>query len=327
MHSRIATGHYMALKLSTFIVYLATLTACVSFEPRQRVPTLSLSPNNVMLADNNGAAQTPGFSFGLTGGINESDSLTNISVLPGIRVRAVAPGGAAERAGIRAGDVILSIDGADSNHPDVLDALALQTSEARQFAFEVRRNTTVFMASVGVTPVTAQQAAPIELYRADPVLLRAGFSTELLQDSDGKRVSGARVVRRFDDSPLMEAGIRVDDIILTLDDTRIESAQGLVDSLTQQYAPGESVTLGVSRNNAVQYQRVDLWHPGRKLSQLSLWPLFNYQSTLSPDQTRFSLGDLILFSVFSYQRTGAEREISILGLFRTASDYGELIED
>jgi membrane-associated protease RseP (regulator of RpoE activity) len=317
----------MTLKLSTLMICLVALNACVSFEPRQRVPTLSLSPDNVMLATNTGAAETPGVSFGLTGGINESDSLTNISVLPGIRVRAVAPGGAAERAGMRAGDIILSIDGEDSNHPDVLDALALQTSEARRFAFEVRRNTTVFMATVEVTPVTGQQADPIELYRADPVLLRAGFSTELLQDSDGNRVSGARVVRRFDDSPLVDADIRIDDVILTVDDTSIESAQGLVNTLTQQYNPGESVMLGLSRNNAVLYQSVELWHPGRKLSRLSLWPLFSYQSTLNPDQTRLSIGDLILFSVFSYQRNGAEREFNVLGLFRTASDYGELIED
>ncbi|MEX2333362.1 MAG: PDZ domain-containing protein, partial [Pseudohongiella sp.] len=106
--------------INTVLLCLISLSACVSHEPLQRVPTLSLSPENVVLSGGTGAPQTAGINFGLTGGINESDSLTNISVLPGIRVRAVAPGGAAERAGIRAGDVILRIDGDDSNHPDVL---------------------------------------------------------------------------------------------------------------------------------------------------------------------------------------------------------------
>lgn len=309
------------------LLSLTLLSACISYEPRQRVPTLALSPDTAVLASNTGAATTPGVSFGLTGGLNESDSLTNISILPGIRVRAVVPGGAAERAGIRAGDVILSINGSESNHPDVLDALALNTTEASDFEFEVRRNTTVFMATVEVTPVTAQQAEPVELYRADPVLMRAGFSTELMQDPAGRRVSGARVVRLFDDSPLTMADIGIDDIILAIDGRPVESAQGLVTTLTQRYEPGDDVTLSVSRGNRIREQRVELWHPGRKLSRLSLWPLFRYESTLNPDQTRLTVGDLILFSLFSYQRSGAEREYNVLGLFRSASDYGELIEE
>ncbi|MEX2332643.1 MAG: PDZ domain-containing protein, partial [Pseudohongiella sp.] len=191
----------------------------------------------------------------------------------------------------------------------------------------VRRNTTVFMATLNVTPLTDQQTAPVELYRADPVLLRAGFTTELLRDSDGGRVSGARVVRLFDDSPLASADIRTNDIILTVDNRPVESAQGLVTVLAQNYTAGDRITLGVSRDNAVRHQRVDLWHPGRKLSRLSLWPLFSYESTADPDQTRIRVGDLILFSLFSFQRNGAEREYNILGLFRTASDYGELIEE
>lgn len=326
MRNRTASKN-MAFRLSSMWLCLALLGACASFEPRQRVPTLSLSPDTVILTTNTGAATTTGVSFGLTGGINESDSLTNISVLPGIRVRAVAPGGAADRAGIRAGDVILSVDGAASNHPDVLDALAIQTTDARHFEFEVRRNTTVFLATVEVTPVSAQQTEPVELYRADPLLLRAGFSTELLQDRDGNRVSGARVVRLFDDSPLAGADVRVDDIILAVDERSIESAQGLVNTLTQNFNPGDNITLTVARDNTVRTQRVDLWHPGRRLSRLSLWPLFRYQSSLSPDQTRLNVGDLILFSIFSFQRNGAEREYSVLGLFRSASDYGELIEE
>lgn len=310
----------------TLLLASCLLTACISHEPRQLVPSISLSPENVTLTDNADTQRSAGVDFGLVGGINESDSLTNISVLPGIRVRSVVPGGAADRAGIRPGDVILSVDGDDSNHPDVLDALATATTQNRNFEFEVRRNTTVFLATLNVTPVAADRVAPVELYRADPVLLRAGFSTELLQSEQGQRISGARVIRVFDESPLPAAGLRSNDIVLAVDDRLVESAQGLVNTINQ-YQPGDPVTLSYSRNNEVYTQRVNLWHPGRRLSQLRLWPLFSYESTLDPEYTSLKVGDLILFSLFSYQRRGPEQEYTVLSLFRTATDYGELVED
>ena len=87
------------------------LSACVSQEPRQLVPSITLSPEVVSMSE--GEAVGTGLNFGLTATVNESDSLSNITVLPGIRVRAVAANGAADTAGIRAGDVVLSIDGRD----------------------------------------------------------------------------------------------------------------------------------------------------------------------------------------------------------------------
>jgi serine protease Do len=316
-----------SLRVGTLLLTALWLAGCASYENRALVPSISLSPDNVILATNTGAAQASGVNLGMTGSINESDSLTNISILPGIRVRAVTPGGPADNAGIRAGDVILSIDGEQSNHPDLLDALAVHTTTERSFDMEVRRNTTVFRANVIVRPVTTEQAAPVELYRADPLLLRAGFTTELLSTPDQQRVSGARIVRLFDQSPLSAAGLRNDDILLALDEHRIETAQGLVTLVNNQYAPGDQLTLSYSRDSQVFYQRIRLWHPGRRLSRLSLWPLFTYESTLNPDQSSVKVGDLILFSLFSYQRRGAEQEYSVLGLFRTASGYGELLED
>ncbi|TFH74629.1 PDZ domain-containing protein [Gammaproteobacteria bacterium LSUCC0112] len=305
----------------------ALLSACLSTEPRTLSPTITLSAENELLAGNDGSAQNAGVSFGLTGGVNESDSLTNVSVLPGIRVRAVTPAGSAERAGIRAGDVILAVDGTETNHPDMLDALALQTREETTFNFEVRRNTTVFQASVTVRPVLENQSAPVELYRADPLLSRAGYSSEWLQTANGERVSGARLVRVFAQSPLPAAGLRVNDIIFAVDGQSVSSAQGLVSLLNNQYQPGDRVTLSVSRNNVVSAMPVTLWDPGRRLTALRAWPLFSYQATQVPDASRLNIGDLILFSLFTYERNGPERSYSVLGLIRSSSGLGELAEE
>jgi len=306
---------------------LTTMVACVSTEPRQLMPAITLSPENVLLGGNDGSAATPGVSFGLTGGINESDSLTNVSILPGVRVRAVTPGGAADNAGIRAGDVILRVDGAEVNHPDALDALAVQTQQARTFSFEVRRNTTVFEASVNVQPVSAGQAAPVELYRADPLLLRAGFTTEWLQTADQGRVSGARLVRLFEQSPLPTAGLQHNDIILAVDNQPVNSAQGLITLLNQSYQPGDKVSLQVARDNRIQNFNVRLWDPGRRLSELRVWPLFSWESSLNPQRSRLRVGDLILFSLFDMETNGPERSVSILGLIKSSSGVGELAEE
>lgn len=313
-----------ALMLSVSVVLLS---ACISTEPRALMPTVTLSPENELLAGNDGSTQTPGVSFGLTGALNESDSLTNVSILPGIRVRAVTPNGAADRAGIRAGDVILRIDGTETNHPDMLDALALQTTGERNFEFEVRRNTTVFVASVNVRPALENQAAPVELYRDDPVLLRAGFSTEWLQTADAGRVSGARLVRLPPQSPLANAGMQPGDIVLSVDGQPAASAQGLISLVNNRYQPGDRVALSYSRNNRIVNTDVRLWDPGRRLSELRLWPLFAYESSLNPQRTQLRVGDLILFSLFSYERNGPERSFSVLGLIRASSGVGELAEE
>src|SRR5690606_14860645 len=120
---------------------------------RQLVPSISLSPEVVVLGPaGDGEAQRGGVNFGLVAAVNESDSLSNLTVLPGVRVRSVTPGGAAALAGIRPGDVILAVDERNTDHPDLLDAIALETRSAQTFNFRVRRNTTVFEATVNARP-------------------------------------------------------------------------------------------------------------------------------------------------------------------------------
>ena len=306
---------------------LIAISACVSTEPRQLVPSVSLSAEQSEFADSTASIRLPAVDFGLSATVNESDSLTNISILPGIRVRTISPGGAADRAGLRAGDVILSIDGAPVNQPDILDALALETSSDRSFEFEVRRNTTVFMASVNVQVTSLEQLPPVELYRADPILLRAGFITARSTDTQQQPVFGAQLIRWFEHSPLPAAGLQSGDIVLALDQQQITSAQDLISRLNTNYSPGDRVTLQVRRGARVMSEPVTLWHPGRRLSQLSFWPFFRYESTLNPDQTRLRIGDLVLFSLFQYQRSGAEQQYDVLGLFRASTGFGELIEE
>lgn len=313
---------------SSLILLFAGLSACISHEARQLVPSLTLSPEVVTLSGES-SRSTPGqgVNFGMVTAINESDSLTNITVLPGVRVRSVTPGAAVAIAGIRAGDVILAIDGRETNHPDLIDAIAMETASAQTFQFQVRRNTTVFDATVNARPILDERVAPVELYRADPIATRAGFSTVLLESADQQSLSGARIVEIFEDSPLPEHGFAVGDIILAINGQRVESAQGFINSVHNEFALGDTITLSSARDGRVSESRLTLWDPGRRISKINLWPLLSYESTLSPERTRLSIVDLWLFSLFSYQRVDGEKEVQLFSLFRFATGYGELQEE
>jgi len=313
--------------LALALPLLAILSACATHEPRQLVPSISLSPENVLAADNTGEPRTGGADFGLNVAINESDSLTNVAVLPGVRVNSVRAGSAADQAGILPGDIILRLDGQEVNHPDTLEAIELATDTDRTYTVDVRRNTRVFTTVFAVSPTSAPRTEPVELYRIDPISLRAGFSTESLRTTENNTVSGARIIRFYPESPLPDAGFNTDDIILAVNDYTVESAQGLVTLISRNHSPGDRVAIRFARDNEILTRNVRLWDPGRRLSRLSLWPLFVYESSLRPDQTRLTIVDLWLFSLFNYQRSDGEREYSILGLFRSASGYGELLEE
>lgn len=306
-----------------------TLGACISHEPRRLVPSISLSPETVSLS----AAQPigAGLNFGMETVLNESDSLSNITVLPGVRVRNVTPNGAADLAGLRAGDVVLEIDGQEVNHPDVIEALAQQIGSASTFVIHVRRNTTVFETTLNARMIGDERAVPVELYRADPIATRAGYTTEIFETPEGTRTSGARIVALFPQSPLPNADLSVGDTVLALDGQAIQSAQDLITRLNTQYQLGDTVRLSIARERVTELELFDvslpLWDPGRRISRVALGPILQYESSLNPSQTRFSFLDLWLFSVFTYQQIEGEKEYSLLSLFRFATGYGELLEE
>ncbi len=305
------------------------LAACVSTEPRSLVPSITLSPEAVSLSA--GEPVGRGLNFGMSMALNESDSLSNITVLPGVRIRAVTPGGAADLAGLRAGDVILRIDEREVNHPDLVEALAQQSDTAGAFVLEVRRATTVFQTTLNARPQTDERAEVVELYRADPVATRAAYVTEIYDTAGGTPRSGARIVELFEDSPLPAAGLQVGDTILALDDIPVTSAQDLITRLNTEHDLGDHIHLSVVRDTAMALENfgreVRLWSPGRRLSRLSLGPLLQYESSLTPARTQLAIGDLWLFSLFRYRHEEGEKEYSLLSLFRFATGYGELAEE
>lgn len=320
---------YYLHRLNIFsLVVCALLTGCISYQPRVLVPSLTLSAQDIGLNESPvDASRNSGVDFGIEAAVNESDSLFNVEVLPGIRIRAVNPGGPANAAGIQPGDVILSINGLETNQPDVLYTLARQTREETEFQFQIRRDTTLLQASVIARPAQNSGAPLRELYRVDPIATRGGYRTELLTISGQPDMAAARIVDIAPDSPLLTDGFYVDDIIVAIDGRPVGSAQGLINSINTDYELGDTVSMTVFRNNQLHERELTLWDPGRRISRLSLLPLLQYESTLSPQRTSFSLLDFWLFAVYRFDHSAGERRHQLLELFSFSSDYGELVEE
>ena len=309
------------MKSFVLLIFLTSLAACVNYDSAILTPTVSLSSEEVSLrSDRDGNLRV---DFGLEVGLNESDSLLSVEVLPGVRVRNVVDNGAADLAGLQVGDIILAIDGMETNHPDTIKALQ-QTSTNSTFEFRGQRATTVFETTVQGR-VISNSTTPEELYRIDPIATRAGYRSEIASIGS-ETLAAARVVELFPESPLPMADIAIDDLVLRLNGVNLNSAQDLITRIIRDHELGEEVALTVYNGDHVTETTVQLWDPGRRISRINIGPLLQYESSLSPSSETFSLLDFWLFAVYSYSRIEGERSHNIFGLFNITSDYGELTE-
>jgi len=316
-------NHKILIKCCLIITLSISMITCISYEPAVLIPALTLSAEDISLRPE---PLESGVDFGLDVSLNESDSLVNIEILPGIRVRSVSDNGVADLAGIQVGDIILSIDGIASNNPDVLLTAQDNINADTELKFRVRRNTTVF--ETGLTGrIRRGNSAPVELFRIDPLASRAAYQTQLVNIAGRTGVAAARIVEIYPKSPLIAAGIGIDDIVVALNQVEVNSAQGLVNDLNRNKALGESVIFSIFDGQTISNKTVKLWGPGRRVSRLSLGPLVQYNSSLNPKSNSLNILDFWLFSLYEYNRIEEEKSYSFFGIFNFTTDYGELTEE
>jgi len=293
--------------------------------------TVQPSPEDVHLSPPPNA--NGGVWLGVEVEAHESDSLDDLEALPGVRVRAVDRGGPADRAGLRAGDIVLRVDGVRVDDRDGFEAISRTLAPGTPCAIELRRDTVGV--EVSVAPVERPSAAPApqELCRVDPLHLRASFRTSRVRVGADERTA-VEVRELFAESPLAAAGVRPGDRFVAFDGETLSSAQDLV-TRSLAHEPGDAVTLkrlrtvdaGGDSVEAADVLELDLWAPDRVLTGLSVPILFTYESRAEPSSTTFRIIDLWLVSLFSYERENGEKTWSFLGLFEFQTGYGELREE
>lgn len=282
------------------VVSMLLLCGCVTFENESIPPTFTHSPE-VLQLDETGS-DVVGVDFGFELRSNESDSLTSVEILPGVKVVQVHANGPADFAGIQPNDVILELEGLETNDPEAIRSYARQIDQAQEVRMRLRRDTSVLEATLQVRP--ARVATPLrELYRIDLVATRASYLTKIVELPDGTSTVAAKVIAMDQDSPLNRANMQIGDLVLAVESLPVQSAQDLIDRVNQSHPRGATVTFQVLRDGQKLDRTVRLWAPNRYASVARLFPLFYFEQNRDEDQVTFKFPDIL--PLYMYERSSS----------------------
>ena len=294
---------------------LCIAPACTSL-PAVPIP----EPLPELLAPDDETADGGHGFLGVRGTENDSGSLDSLFFDPGVRVDHVVENSPADSAGIRAGDVLIALDGRELEDPGALDALVRTTPPGTAVELTVRRGDTVLEVPLTLTAAHGGRVTAEPLYRVEPVRTRAGYLT-----ADG----GVRVVSMAANSPLEAADIPAGSLITAIDDEQVRSDRELIRRLQARPA-GSSVALQrANEGGRATTHRVELLEPPSRVTDFQLLFLYDYESDPDGRQADLSILDLWFFELFQYRRDGVERQwvfLELFGfeLFVFGSAHGEL---
>ena len=263
-----------------------------------------------------------GLFLGLTVRENDSGSLEALAFDPGVRVTAVASGSPADEAGMRIGDVLLSLDQIQIHDPGELENLLAETqadsATTRVVQAQVQRGDSIFDVALSLRTTSGQRSPATRLWRADPARSQAGWLA-------GR--GGVVLVTSAPDGPFPKAGIPVGSVVTAVDGQPVRSDLDLVQRL--QAAPeGQRIDIDFvaadAPSNKTRSVRVKLARAPRRITSLGMPVVLNYSSDPEGTRSSFVLIDLWLISLFRYERDGTERRWSFLRFFSFSTGIGEL---
>lgn len=192
---------------------------------------------------------------------NEAQESRGLPPRNGASVVRVLPGSPAEKAGVKAADLIVSADGVMVGPQNDLSALIAKHKVGDTVTLSVvtagqpARDITVILEKNPQKPDSPYLG--IEYGRPRGFSMMPGFSRGMLgpfgregfgPGAGGNIIQGTIVDAVSDNSPAAKAGIKARDIITAVDGTAVISPRGLVDALSKR-KPGDAVTVTVYRFN------------------------------------------------------------------------------
>ena len=158
---------------------------------------------------------------------------------PGVLVIGVVSGSPAEKAGIARGDIILQADGKDLNTPIDLQRAVIAHKTGDTLSLKIKHGDAEKTVSVTLTELNNRPYLGVEPYGAGFGMM-APFSGQLKEYPR----SGAVVANVVSGAPADKAGIKMGDVILSVDGTAVTPQNDLA-GLIAQRKPGDTVALSV----------------------------------------------------------------------------------
>jgi Do/DeqQ family serine protease len=172
----------------------------------------------------------------------------NLSARRGALIAKVLRGGAAEKAGLRPGDVITEVNGRAIEHAaDLRNAVGLTRAGETVELRVVRRNRTLTLRA----KVAPSQLSEVDGERLHRHLAGATFGDSDLNPGAGGQteIGGVRVLEVEVASPAWNAGLRKGDIIVSVNRQPIDS----VDGMRQAAQGSKGILLNIHRGNAALF--------------------------------------------------------------------------
>lgn len=156
----------------------------------------------------------------------------------GALITEVAPGGPAEEAGFRSGDVILSVDGFQTNDPSAFNFRLATRPLGQNTKLEWMRGgqtqTSDFKVVAAPAPSSDEIATITSTSRFSGVTVRQ-LNAELAEEKGLPYDAKGVIVTKVDQgSPADAMGLQVDDVILQLNDTKTDTAKAFASEASQR---------------------------------------------------------------------------------------------
>lgn len=189
----------------------------------------------------------------------------------GALVASVQPDSPAERAGLKPGDVIQSVDGRPIADPRALAVNIAGIKPGSQATVEVLRNggTQSFTVTIGTLPnekvakaEATQGGDEQESSQAKVGLALQPLTPELREQLDlpAKLKGGAVVAQVVPGSPADQAGLQQGDVVVGVGTKSVTSADEAVSAIKDAASHHHSLALRVVRNGQAVYVAIDLAH-------------------------------------------------------------------
>jgi serine protease Do len=177
----------------------------------------------------------------------------------GALVADVTPGGPADKAGIRRGDVIVGFDGKEVREMSELPLMVGSTPVGKEVAVEVIRNGRKEAIEVTLGRLDEEAAGPEPAEARTDLGMTVEESTpETARRFDLDREQGVVVVRVEPGSAAAEAGIRPGDQILEIDQKAVRDLSDYQKRISR-YQEGDTILFLVRRGGNTLYLTVKVW--------------------------------------------------------------------